>query len=593
MVFRSLSISNSLNEMASASFVAVGDSVTAPYKFGDDIIIPFLDGVLFGGVVNKTKKKQVSFNTDPQKTFWQISCLGDFKYLERELVEQETRFTDELPSDILKGLIGTAWTGTIEDSATNPIILSYTPGKVSKSEAVTNILNQTGYEWRTRRPVYRLEVDSYASNVITIDTTPMSLVSGELITSIPSVVIFISGEGKYITTGKVSANTTNTITLSDGLNLDKIASGDRFIVTRHPVLDASPSFSGSSVKNLTVNKTLFDFDYELDESSKYNAICVNATDSKGDTYVSYLPAIYTVNAPGDWEDCTFINNSKSGATPDTFIVNIDRNSNTIYVDGVNSYLNLTAGEVVYVGGAAFTISSVNTSENGMTPLYFATFTLDALNIGDPVLRKTIYVNDASNIVVDGSGNADVIIGNEELAVSVNTATNVLTAVSRELSTSKPHLSGTLVRSKDALGKDGSNKVSETNPQTGSPVDNMGFVKIATADSSSVSNTGLADRLATTKLATGSLMEISGSGLIPLKYFYKADVSGLIGNTGLNVGDIVHVNNFGEVSGVTTDFRINSIEVTFDNASVTFNFGNKPQGIGDFLVNIINSIGRTS
>ena len=72
----------------------------------------------------KQKKKQVNFNTDTQKTFWNISCEDDYRYLERELTDDETRFDDALPSTILKGIIGTDWTGDITDADTDPLIMS-------------------------------------------------------------------------------------------------------------------------------------------------------------------------------------------------------------------------------------------------------------------------------------------------------------------------------------------------------------------------------------------------------------------------------------------------------------------------------------
>ena len=197
-----------------------------------------------------------------------------------------------------------------------------------------------------RRPVYRLEVASVTGYTITIEPD-VTLTTDELISTIPSTLVFISGSGKYITTGKVTKNSSTRITVDSTTALNwnttdyPISAGDTFIVTRHPVLDASPDFNEAEVKNLTVNKTLFDFDYELDQSGKFNAICVNAVDENGDAYVSYLPAIYKVNAPGDWDDCTFIDNSSASATPDTYITGVDHSTSTIVVSGTGLNFNDT------------------------------------------------------------------------------------------------------------------------------------------------------------------------------------------------------------------------------------------------------------
>ena len=57
MAFKNLSVSKELSGISSASFVAVGSAVSAPYVYGDDIVIPYLEGILFAGVVSKTKKE--------------------------------------------------------------------------------------------------------------------------------------------------------------------------------------------------------------------------------------------------------------------------------------------------------------------------------------------------------------------------------------------------------------------------------------------------------------------------------------------------------------------------------------------------------
>ena len=98
-----------------------------------------------------------------------------------------------------------------------------------------------------------------------------------------------------------------------------------------------------------------------------------------------------------------------------------------------------------------------------------------MSIGTPVLRKTIYVNDASKITTD-VGTLDVLIGNEQLTVTTDTTNNILTCSTRQIiGTSRAHISGTMVRSVNVYGQ-GTAKVSETKPQIGSPVESIWVCK---------------------------------------------------------------------------------------------------------------------
>lgn len=603
MVFRNLVVSNSSNMISSAEFIAVGSDICAPYNYGDDIIIPYLDGICFSGVVNKTKKKQISFNSSSQKSLWAISCLGDFIRLKRERNSEIEKYEDSSVSSIISDIVGSDWSGDISDADTNPLKISYTTSGADKKTELSNVISQSGYDWRCRRPIYRISVaklTEVSSTEAILEFTSPTPDDDELI---GQALIMVSGIGTYVSSGYVVSNTGSSITLSNCVNMtsEYVSSGDTFIVTRHPVIDASPTFCSTDVvKEFTVNTDIFNFDYDIDDSSKYNAIVVTGIDPLGVNYATYLPAIYTVNAPGDWEDCTFIDNSSDDSTPDTYIVSVSASASTICVAGVNLNIGDSSGatEILDIGGDAFTVSvgGVTENPNNTTTIVLATFDTSNIMVGMPVLRRTIYVNDASKIVVSSvTGIGEVTIGNEVLDVTPDTTHNYLSVSSRQTSASRSHVSGTFVRSNLAIGRDGSNYVSESNPQNGSPVADFGYLDIFSTNGSTGTNTALYDRLASTMISTGSIISTSGTGTVPIKSWTKYDVDsdvGEVGNVCIEVGDVVQINNFGNTTGSTVLFKVTEYTIDFDRGVVDVKFGDRDIKEMNVISSLANTINRS-
>lgn len=591
-----------------AKFSVVGGSNTPPYSVGDDIVIPYLDGILFSGIVNTVYKKQILSAATNQKTMWGVECLGDYLYLQRELVSSPRKYTTNTAAEILIDILGEEWVGSIDatydtmfngisasnimsnlssncanaisDGSGDATIFEYTSTKSDKKSVVEDIISQVGYVWSVERPLYRLEsttITDVGEGEYLIGFTGVALNEDELLTIPTSKLIFTGGGGKYLSGGIVVSNTDSTITISNTSNIDLVSAGDKFIVTRHPIFNASPCFEYTSpVKTFTANKNIFNFDVVEDKSNTYNCVCVRTHTPYGDPYVSYLPAIYEILDDGSWKDCTYISNDSVYSTPDTYVVGIDTSTNSICLNGTN--LNISLSEVVDIGGYAYSVSgSIVENDNDTTTISLSTFDISSIYVGAGFLRRKIYVSDVTNLVSSG-GLTSVYIGNELITdATIDTYYNTITASSRQSASSSPHIPGTIVRSANAIGKDGISYVSTENPQTDSPVDKFGFVKIKTTTASTNTSTAGADRYATTILSTGSISDNKAVGTITINNFTKVNLSGLIGNVPIQIGDIISVNYY-------IGDELNTLTAMIYEYTCNFDSGVVDIKLGDYEIN---------
>ena len=75
-MFKELTVTHELSSKKIAEFVVVGDSGKAPYKYGDTVVIPYLEGVLFSGVVINTKKIQAYQTSASAQLFWIVNLVA-------------------------------------------------------------------------------------------------------------------------------------------------------------------------------------------------------------------------------------------------------------------------------------------------------------------------------------------------------------------------------------------------------------------------------------------------------------------------------------------------------------------------------------
>jgi len=635
-MFKELTVTHALSSKKTCEFVVVGDSGQAPYKYGDTVVIPYFEGVLFSGVVINTKKIQAYNVTDAPQLFWKISCVDDFGYLERSICKNVTSYENVTPSTLLKAILGESWwfprrlTGGTYDSITDldsTSTISYNPNNQSKSEAVVNILSQTGYEWRIRRPTYKATVTNFTQSGSTgrlrfspslqLSDLEQYIITTQSTEEVPiySQVIMITGNGKYDCVCRISqVEDEGDIELTNcPADMEsRVAIGDEFIITFHPILEASPILDNVLDREFTVNDDIFQFDVQEDESSIFNAVTVRTQTYEGDAYTSYLPAIYNIDLQTSvWDDCTYISGDKVNgqgtileyAYPDAYVSTAARDGVTMkvfVVDPNNATCHFSGGEYISLGGkASYYIENIETDQQGNTILNidYNSFNNQIPRPSTPILRQRIHVVNASDLHV--SSGDSIAIGNEIYPYgkySIDTTNNLITIT--ELGTSlhkyrtSPHMAGVIVRN--------AGKASESNPQNGSPVKQFGFLKIKAMNATSGSDPALADRIATTALASGCVSAKTGKGTIIYTDFYKTISSGELTNQPLEVGDVIRV-WYGSVinadgtpnpSGlVSEDFRISDISFALDTGKVDIKFGNSPETIGDHLVSINTTIGR--
>jgi len=159
----------------------------------------------------------------------------------------------------------------------------------------------------------------------------------------------------------------------------------------------------------------------------------------------------------------------------------------------------------------------------------------------------------------------------------------------------------MVRNYSALGYDGANPVSVTNPQDGSPYIEWSYeddssddpipLQIIKTESASTSGTsGDLDRYATTAIRNGSYTVTDASGKIPLRDFYKMDsrsspeIDGLIP---LQAGDYCTVTFRG------TNYTLKILEYTIDynTAMVTVKFGSYDLSLASIMSKTTSTLNR--
>jgi len=637
-MFKELTVTHELSSKKMAEFVVVGDSGKAPYKYGDTVVIPYLEGVLFSGCVINTKKIQAYQTSASAQLFWKVTCADDFSYLEREICRNiaESDYTNVFPSELLKTILGDSWwmprelTGGTYDCITdlgNKTKITYNPNNQSKSEAVVNILAQTGYEWRVRRPTYKTKVTGFTQYGTTArlrfsPSLPMAYLDRYVITTnssetvpIYSQVIFVTGDSAYDYTCRI-----NQVEDSGDIELtniptdmeDRVSVGDEFIITFHPILEASPILDNVCDREFTVNEDLFQFDIQEDESSRYNAITVRTLTYDGEAYTSYLPAIYYIDdSTAVWSNCTYVNtqhdNSIQNGYPDAYVASayIDGNNMCVMVeDENNSKYKFASGEWVSFGGkrTSRTIQPPTSDTYGYTTLRFqaSDFNGNIPQAGMPILRSKIHVEDIASLGL--SSGHSIAIGNEIYPYGIYSidATNNLISLPEGTSLSEyrksPHMTGVLVRNHSVASEPNTSP----GPQPNSPAAHFGFLKVKAENATSGNDPALADRIATTALATGCVSEVTGKGTVIYTDFYKVIDSGEITNQILEVGDVIRIWHGSTInpdgtpnpSGlVSEEFRISNISFAVDSGKVDIQFGNSPESIGNHLVSINTTIGR--
>jgi len=636
-MFKELTVTHALSSKKTCEFVVVGDSGQAPYKYGDTVVIPYFEGVLFSGVVINTKKIQAYNITDAPQLFWKISCVDDFGYLERSICKNVTTYENVTPPTLLKAILGESWwfpkelTGGTYDSISdlgNKLTITYNPNNQSKSEAVVNVLSQTGYEWRIRRPTYKTRVTNFTQSGTTgrirfspsldqeyLDKYVITTQSNDEV-PIYSQVIMISGAGQYDCVCRISQ-------VEDEGDFElvncpadmqsKVAIGDEFIITLHPILEASPVLDNVLDREFTTNEDIFQFDVQEDESSVFNAVTVRTQTYDGEAYTSYLPAVYNINNQEFvWNDCAYISGDKIDehgtileyAYPDAYVSTaaVDGTVMKVFVvDQDNSTYRFAPQEFVSFGGRySYEIIQVVLDNQGNTVLHFrnSDFNNEVPRPSMPILRAKIHVDGTYRLNLRSTDS--IAIGNEVYSPTQYTidSTNNLIILDNGGSANlykirkSPHMAGTVVRN--------AGRASDTSPQYFSPVGKMGFLKIKAMNANSGSDPALADRIATTALASGCVSEKTGKGTIIYTDFYKTISSGELTNQPLEVGDVIRV-WYGSVinpdgtpnpSGlVSEDFRITDISFALDTGKVDIRFGNSLETIGDHLVSINTTIGR--
>ena len=609
-IFYNPIVSQSLNQTGTAAFEIINPDATALTDFaqGRDLVVPCFDGIIFSGCVINVDKVNLNQYTATAIYKLRVTCAQDFYKLRNVKTETTGQKTTDSSGDIVKAILPTIWEGDIDLTGENFI---YTVGDVDCNTILQEIIDQTQYNWRTRRDYAR-----FATNSVISGTPNTFTVAGDVADSDynDKLAVFVDGDGAYISTGEITSNTysspNTTFTLKTDpapVSPDEVASGDMFIIPLNPLFDYDKGFTNvSPVRAFYRNTTIFGFDDVDSMNSDYTKVIVQGRDLNDGKITSSLPALWNDDCD-TWDQCTYTvargdgilyqDISFSGTavqktiyirghnfnptTSDMFVISIDPTSHYFNYDYVSHSETYT--------DSGYPVTSVVCTPNGASDINKTFYA------GTPVLHSRILVGDHAEFL----SSDDAYIGDER--ISINSLTTVtIGAVTYDClnvgSTGRgnnnilyAHPEGVLVRNADTIGR-GGGIVSETNPQIGSPVDHYGLLSNTVSVSGNCYRGDL-DKYATNYILGKSKFKDQGKGWCVLKDFYKADSDHTAtGAVPITVGDTIRVWS-GTGSSDYNDYQLISYEANMTSKRVEMTLGRyNPDYLGA-LSTLQNSLSR--